>query len=161
MTNKETKERFPELYEDPEHFPPSEQEAVKDRNKKARKLYRAIRHLLVENFSFTQKIPPEPKSFPGDLDDQEKVFFLAVHGIMLADTYPDPSIGKDRPSDGDTFIDKPGDQLVIDRRFADAVVAAVQEYTSRSGLFGKVFGFLQIKSRSGAINPRAAAGAPV
>ena len=118
-------------------------------NERKRHMYRAMRYLLTNDFGMFGKQLPEtgnrlPETadrFPGDdLTAEEIAQYLAINGLMLADNYTDPTLGKDRAS-GDDVTVSPGTQksFFISRRFADQVVKAVQEYTAQADLFQKVY----------------------
>jgi len=143
-------ETFPELYQDPKEFPPGEQKSIKEANEAARTLYRAVRYLLIHDFGFSQAVPADPHSFPGSLSARERTQFLTVHGIMIADNYTQPLLGKDGPNGDDLVVTDGTSQepIYIARRFADHLVAAVQEYTARADLFSKVYGFLTEEARN-------------
>ena len=112
-----------------------------------RKLYFALVYLLRQDFDF-QGLPDKPENFCSNntsgLSSGDQARYAAIHGLMLADNWTDPSLGKTDATEGDqSIVDPDGNTLIIAKRFADVVVEAVQEYTQRSVLFQKVFGFLQ------------------
>jgi hypothetical protein len=137
-------DQFPDIYQTPPPKDDPEYENVKAANELHEKVYKASRYILVNNFSppLKQKIPEEPKDFPGNpgtLTDQEIAMMASVHGLLIADNW-EPTMGKLRPAPGDLNIDLGGNRMmVVDRRFVEATVAAVQEYTSQSKLFDRAF----------------------
>lgn len=104
-------------------------------------MYRAVRHIMVNDFAFTSDLPTRVESFPGNLDDAQIAQFLAVFGLLLADNYNDATLGKDRPSGDDVIVRDPDPRksFFIANRFLDAVVKAVQEYSAQATLFQKVY----------------------
>lgn len=78
--------------------------------------------------------------------------FVAILGLIHADNWDDPSNAKIRES-ADDLVDR-GDEktkqpMIIDRRFVDAVVEAVKEYTASSQLFHKVYGLMRTEALKG------------
>jgi hypothetical protein len=145
MANDRQCDLFPDIWQpvlekhDPNHA------TVVEQNRRHGRIYRAARQILVNDFSASEKIPHEPHEFPGNegvLTDAQITFMAAVHGILLADDW-DPSMGKSVPASDDLQLQIGSETMVIDRRFVDAVVAAVQEYTSRAALFNQCFLFLR------------------
>src|SRR5262249_22508436 len=103
-------------------------------------MYRAIRYILLNNFEF-KGLPATVDRFPGNLHKDHVAHYVAVHGLLLADNYTDPTLGKDRASGDDVIVTDhdPKKAFFITRRFLDAVVKAVQEYTAQAQLFQNVF----------------------
>src|SRR5262245_29719945 len=72
-------------------------------------LYLAVRYLLTTRFGFDKKIPGPPK-IPSDnkdttdilhtLSTEEKAYFLGVIGLLMADSYTDPTMGRPLDSFG-------------------------------------------------------------
>jgi hypothetical protein len=157
-------EEFPDIYKRaPDNATKAQREQIKRQNELHERMYWAVRYVLQKDFGFQIDLPEHPRDFPGNLDDRERAQFAAIYGILLADNYQDPSLGKSKPVGDDIIIKAPeGAQqstILIARRFADAVVAAVQEYTARAQLFNKVFGFLKDAGRDAFMHPQGAAGA--
>ena len=118
-------------------------QAIAD-NRRKDVMYRAIRYILINNFRFTDRLPTRIENFPGNLKTEEIAQYLAIHGLMLADNYNDATLGKDHRSPDDTPVDEHDARrsFFIARRFLDAVVKAVQEYSAQAELFQKVYGLL-------------------
>jgi hypothetical protein len=130
-------------------LPKDEQAQITAQNAVNRRIYLAIAHILKQDFD-VQNLPADPAAFCQLPDtNPDKARYAAIHGLMLADNYSDPSMGKTTEADGDDSVPDPatGEVIVIAKRFSDAVVLAVQEYTQRSKLFHTVFGFLQDEAR--------------
>ena len=153
MSNKTVCEEYPDIFRKP---PPgastSEVTRIHAQNEEQNRLYQAIRYLLENDFGI-RGLPALSRDFPGSLYDDEKARFLAVYGLLCADKYTDPSLGKDKQASDDQVFE--ADDLlgrrrpvIIARRFADAVVRSVQEYTARAELFKKVFTYLKQEGRS-------------
>jgi hypothetical protein len=123
-----------------------EKKAVAEENKRSARLYSALKVILKEDFNF--HLPATAAEFPGELSRDEQARYLAIHGIMLADNLSDPSFGKDAPVAGDRVLPAEGKDIVIAQRFSDAVVAAVQEFTSQAELYRKVFNFLAASGKT-------------
>jgi len=104
-------------------------------------MYRAVRHIMVNDFQFTSDLPARVEAFPGNLDEAQVAQFLAVFGLLLADNYNDATLGKDRSSGDDVIVRDPDPRksFFIAHRFLDAVVRAVQEYSAQATLFRKVY----------------------
>lgn len=136
---------FPDVHDQPLPYPESDvpdprNQATKEANALHDRVYEAVMYVLVNDFQFLQgRAPPQQSAFPGDLDEDEQSLFLAVYGILLADGW-DPTMGKTEPGPDDTIITETKHFVV--RRFVDAAVAAVQEYTSNAPLFKGVYGQL-------------------
>lgn len=152
MTTQDVCERYPDIYKEiPPGTPKDEAARIKLENDKNERLYRAVSAILKRDFDFGDTIPREPKDFPGKLTDKEKAQFASILGIIHADNWEDPSNGKDLPSADDILLrgDAKNETFVIDRRFIDAVVDAVKEYTSTSQLFANVFLLMREEASDG------------
>lgn len=140
---------FPDIWQRvPDKHDPTH-DTVVAQNKLHGRIYRAARHILVKDFCASHKLPESPEDFPGNpgqLTESQIAQMAAVQGILLADGW-EPSMGKTKPSSDDLLIDVGIETMVIDRRFVEAVVAAVQEYASRAGLFNKCFEFLHLQGQ--------------
>lgn len=138
---------FPDIYEPLQGLPEGrEKDARRQRNDQRERVYRAVRHILKDSFGFDDGVPPEPKHFPGSrMNDAQIARFSAVYGQIVADNWTDPSLGRPVPGADDTEIEGGGSSppIVVARRFTDAVVEAVQDYTAHADLFKRVFGFLR------------------
>jgi hypothetical protein len=110
-------------------------------NRKKDLMYRAVRHIMVNDFGFTSDLPARVESFPGNLEEAQIAQFLAVYGLLLADNYDDATLGKDRPSGDDMIVRDPDPKrsFFIASRFLDQVVKSVQEYSAQATLFQKVY----------------------
>jgi hypothetical protein len=107
------------------------------------RLYHAVRWLLIHDFSGTDKIPLDPRDFPGTAPAREVARFASVYGLLLADDW-DPAMGQSGWVDPFQQSDPQ-----YDGRFVAALVGAVQEYTTSAGLFEKVLEFLRVQGPPG------------
>jgi hypothetical protein len=138
--------KFPDIYESLQDVQEPRKKEVRERNEQRERVYRAVRHILKENFGFDDGVPAEPRHFPGSrMTDPHIARFTAVYGQIVADNWTDPSLGRPAPGADDIEVDGGGNSppIVVARRFIDAVVEAVQDYTAHADLFRRVFGFLR------------------
>jgi hypothetical protein len=155
--------QFQDIYEEiPSGASAEESKAIKKRNEKNERLYKAVRYVLKNNFDLKDQIPEDPKAFAtARLADGDRAQFIAILGLIQADNWDDPRNGKDRPSTDDVMY--PGHSaetsFVIDRRFVDAVVEAVKEYTAASKLFNNVYKLMRDEAAEGFEKPRTTASA--
>lgn len=127
------------------------------RNEKNDRLYRAVRWVLKKNFDVKDAIPEDPKSFAtAKLADSDVAQFIAIIGLIKADNWDDPTNGKDSPSSDDLMFRGPNAKtsFVIDRRFVNAVVEAVKEYTAASDLFNNVYKLMRDEAAEGFGKPK-------
>ncbi len=147
MTENHCEYSFPDIWKKVDSDDP-DRDRLKTANDLHGRIYRAARYLLVKDFCASAQIPESPQEFPGNrgvLSDSQIAQMVAVHGILLADGW-EPSMGKSQPGGDDLMLpahEGGGHPMVIDRRFIDAVVAAVQEYTSAAKLYDACFTFLK------------------
>ena len=126
-------------------------------NDRHERLYRAVREVLSKSFG-VDGLPDEPKAFVEMTNkDDERRMFVSIYGLLLADNWTDPSLGRTQPIEGEEVIKykrkrdlyEPGAPgtvevpIVIAGKFADAVVDAVQEYTRNIALFTKVYNLMR------------------
>jgi hypothetical protein len=137
-------EKYPDIYESPPDKPAFERERIEERNKRNANIYMAIKAVLEKDFGI-KTMPPEPDKFPGGLKGKELAQVTAILGIIHADNWEDPSNGKSEANTDDSFVDG----KVIDRRFVDAVVEAVKEYTASSDLYNNVFTLMLAEAAEG------------
>jgi len=152
MTHNPKCDSFPDIWQDP--GTPVD-ETKRQANIAHRRVYQAARYILIHDFrrDLENKIPREPKDFPGNpsqLSDEDIALVVAVHGILIADNW-DPSMGKMTPTQGD--LPEKVDGMVVDRRFVEATVAAVKEYTSQNDLFNQCFRLLKTETAPSAAPP--------
>lgn len=139
---------YPDIYRNtPDNATQAQQEAITRENATHEVLYKAVRYILRTDFGMTS-VPFEPKDFPGQLSADEQTRFVAIYGLLLADNYDSPSMGRTVPMADDLVIARDTEQpakatILVTRRFADAVVSAVKEFTAVSELHTKVFGLLR------------------
>jgi hypothetical protein len=136
--------------------------AIKARNAKNDRLYKAVRWVLKKNFDVKDAIPEDPKSFAtAKLADADVAQFIAILGLIKADNWDDPRNGKDKPSVDDIMFrgSSAETSFVIDRRFIDAVVEAVKEYTAASDLFNNVYKLMRDEAAEGFGKPKSHASA--
>ena len=140
-------EHFYDVYEKPGTQTGKDLEELNKRNKRNARIYKAVRVVLEKDFNI-KSMPPRPEDFPGGLKDKEKDLaqVVAILGVIHADNWQDPSNGKTSPNPDD-LLDE--DKHVVDRRFVDAVVDAVKEYTSASDLFSNVFELMLAEAAEG------------
>jgi hypothetical protein len=152
------KELYPDIFTP---LPDTEDKTILDPiradNAARKKLYLAVRKLLRDQYSFDpdKSTTPEPEQFPGgfgkrgphgkvwdELLLEEKIFFSAVYGQLLAGNYLDPSLGRqDYGTTGPTdifFREAHVDVLMVDR-FIEAVTDAVKFYNANRQLFRIVY----------------------
>jgi hypothetical protein len=140
---------FNDIYEKPPKPVPGnpsserDHQGLIDRNLRNAKIYRAVAVVLEKNFKTV--LPAEPEHFPGDLKDNDLAKASAILGLIHADNWQDPSNGKTLANADDL----PGKDGVIDRRFIEAVVDAVKEYTSASDLYNNVFKLMIAEAAEG------------
>jgi hypothetical protein len=145
---------FPDIWQDPGPITDPNHDAVVKANELHGKVYKAARYILVSDFNAPPVIPEAPEDFPGNpgqLTDSQIAMMATVHGVLTADDR-EPTMGKLKPvpGNGDLYIDVGGGaQIVVDKRFVDATVAAVKEYTTQAPLFNKCFDELKAESVQG------------
>jgi hypothetical protein len=128
---------YPDIWQQPPPKGDPDHERIVALNKLHGRVYGAARNILQSDFCGSAKIPEDPSEFPGNpgvLDKDQIVQMATVHGILVADDW-EPTQGKLNPADDDRVATINGERIVIDRRFVDAVVKAVQEYASGKDLF--------------------------
>lgn len=170
---------FHDIYENPKDKPKDLQKEIRRRNFNNELIYKAVRYVLKNDFDLfksaaassttpTCMIPVEPSDFaPEKLSDNERVQFIGILGILQADNWEDPRNGKEKPSLDDVFVagDDAGStappdggpaitRFVIDRRFIDAVVEAVKEYTASSKLWSNVYQMMRAEASEGSDEAR-------
>jgi hypothetical protein len=145
---------FNDVYEKPPEVIPKNPASVEahrlvvERNDRNAKIYGAVQAVLENNFKIV--LPDKAEDFPGKLEGTDLAKAVAILGLIHADNWQDPSNGKTVP----TSEDLSGKDGVIDRRFIDAVVDAVKEYTTASDLYNNVFKLMIAEAAEG---PSAAA----
>jgi hypothetical protein len=144
----EAKLRFPELFVHPsDGNTPDEQSEIVRANKKRQRFYRAVRYLLSRDFGVTG-LPLTAEGFAtfakvghnGAISPPAALRMIGVMGNVLKNNSGgDPLFG--RPADtrwnDDIVTRDDGPPVRIAKRFADSVVAAMQEYTSRADLYAE------------------------
>ena len=159
MATQQECEEFPDIFKPiPSGMPRDEAAKIKAENDRNERLYLAVRQVLKRDFDFRDRIPEEPQNFPGQLSSKDKAQFTGILGIIHADNWEDPSNGKESPGADDIVVrgDAKNENFVIDRRFIDAVVEAVKEYTASSELFNNVYALMREEASNGLDNkPRA------
>jgi hypothetical protein len=148
MANNSDCDTFPDIYDPLPNPEPPATDPAQVRYKQQQAIYRAVKKVLEDDFKF-KDIPNEPKDFPGKLTGDNLSRVCAIFGIINADNWLDPSNGKIKPNTDDVQLDGVNGP-VIDRRFIDAVVDAVKEYTSSAALFNDVFTLMQAEAAKGA-----------
>jgi hypothetical protein len=143
--------QFNDVFEVPSGSDEDQKNATK-RNERNDKLYRAVRYVLKTNFDLKDNIPEDPKSFAtAQLPDTDRAQFIGILGLIQADNWTDPSNGKIKQSPDDLFYRGATleTSFVIDRRFVDAVVEAVKEYTASSKLFNNIYKLMRDEAVAG------------
>lgn len=148
MAKQSVCDRFNDVFE---QIPPNatkvEKKAIEDRNRTNARIYHAVKDVLERDFSI-KTMPPSPEQFPGGLKDSKEDLakVTAILGLIHADNWQDPANGKTVPNTDDIVGT---DGSIIDRRFIDAVVDAVKEYTTASKLFNNVFELMIAEAAEG------------
>ena len=149
MASHDECEKYPDIYQTPKG---SKDEVAKitAENLKNERIYMAVKHVLESDFDF-KTLPPEPVAFPGMLKGKDRAQVVAILGLIHADNWEDPSNGKISPNTDDILVKGAGKDefIVIDRRFIDAVVDAVKEYTASSDLYNNVFDLMLAEAAEG------------
>lgn len=158
-------ERYEDLFVLPK--PPSdasdeEKKRVKKVNEDRANFYRAVRYLLLKRFAFPGAIPPpfdpedttpeEENDLLHGLDEEEKAYFISVAGILLANNFQDPLVGRKPETLGPADVrDKDTDKkdVRIAQQFVDATVAAVQEFQRHTDLHTQVYLVLKNEGTTG------------
>jgi hypothetical protein len=131
---------FPDIYEAfvaPKNLPDEQKHALQ----------------ITTKFGFPTALPDRPEHFAtAALAETDRIKFAAIYGLMLVRNMTDPEVGQFAASSDDVVLSEEWDVdhkrfRFIARRFVEAVVDAVQEYTSRAGLFQRVYGFLKAEQR--------------
>lgn len=150
-------EDYPDIFEEPKANATAEERArFKEKNDSRERIYLAVRDVLRKDFGISG-IPEEPQNFKGStMKDEDRAQFTAILGLILADNWDDPTNGKTEPGADDRMHrgDAKNERFVIDRRFIEAVVDAVKEYTASSELFNKVFKLMRAEAAEGLNKPR-------
>ena len=111
MEGTEILTRYIDIYQNPERDASEKEIAlIKGNNERYRRLYLAIRQILIEQFDFDgltdeereknvpvrpeRHIPADPKDFPGTLGDEIRDAFVSIYGLMITENYIDPSMGR-------------------------------------------------------------------
>lgn len=146
MANHNECARFNDVHEEPgNQTSDEERKKLVERNEENARIYAAVREVLEKDFAI-KSMPQKPEQFPGGLKGKELAQISAILGIIHADNWKDPSNGKKSPNTDD-IVGEGG--TVIDRRFIDAVVDAIKEYTAASDLFNNVFELMIAEAAEG------------
>jgi hypothetical protein len=144
----ETCLQYPDIYEE---LPGDATELMKEKHAGKVRVYRAVRHVLKENFNLGGSIPEDPKGFATaapKLPRADVAQFAGILGLIKADNWEDSTNSKAKPSADDLTYPNV-EKFVIDRRFVEAVVEAVKEYTAASKLFNKVYDLMHDEAAKG------------
>lgn len=154
MANQDECERYPDIYQTPKGSK-DEIAKINAENLKNERIYMAVKHVLESDFDF-KSLPQDPQTFPGTLKGKDKSQVVAIIGLIHADNWEDPTNGKSSPNTDDVLIKGAGkdEHFVIDRRFIDAVVDAVKEYTGSSELYNNVFDLMLAEAAEGVLANR-------
>jgi hypothetical protein len=153
-------ESFPDIWTDPNKGKKTEDErrAIQEENDRRERLYRALRYVLMQSFRLERDFPAEPKDFgtSESISQANRILFASIYGLLLADNWTDPSLGRTERMEGEEVIhysrkNEAGETearapIVIANKFADAVVEAVQEYNRNHDLFVEVFNLMARKA---------------
>jgi hypothetical protein len=123
-------------------------------NEQNRRIYVAINWILTNDFGFAP-MPDKSSDFcSAKVNPADRARFASIQGLMIADNWTDPSLGKSDPQDGDTVIPDPNPpppdpnaSILVASRFKNALVMAVQEYSQRYALFQMVYNHLVDEAR--------------
>jgi hypothetical protein len=154
MANPDDCEKYPDIYQTPKGSK-DEIAKINAENLKNERIYMAVKHVLEGDFDF-KPLPQDPQDFPGTLKGKDKAQVVAILGLIHADNWEDPSNGKVSANTDDAVVKGAGkdDYFVIDRRFIDAVVDAVKEYTASSELYNNVFDLMLAEAAEGVLANR-------
>lgn len=154
---------YPDIFVRDDDKTVSAEERDKVKNPAYKKLYLAVRHLLINHYQLadaatvSRLIPPDPRSFNACPEANEaeaersiRLTFLAVYGVLFSDNRLDPSMGRPstaRKGPDDIAIDPAtgnetsaitASTFYVVPAFAAAMADAVREFKSAPKLFGKV-----------------------
>jgi len=134
-------DQFPDIFE---QTPPSASEATKKQieahNKERQALYVAVRYLLLRRFNYKDQLPEKAKDLDERGADAEFPFFLSLYGLLISDSFRDPTMGKATFGSEDiSDVDDHNKRINIARRFIDEVVALVSEFQASEALFTNVY----------------------
>src|SRR3989442_1050147 len=88
-------EYFPDIYTIPAGTD-AQVNLINQKNDERAKLYDAVRFLLKQNFKLNGTVPEKPKDFGVKMPEgSDKIYFVGVYGLLLADNYTDPLMSKD------------------------------------------------------------------
>ncbi len=139
--------RFPEFFVHSHEGTTTEEKAqIRRDNEHRLRFYQAVRYLLKRDFGFAD-LPATTIEFvqwarvddrTGAITPLNAARCIGIVGSLLARNLTDPLLGRPvntRWADDLLTKDERHLPIRIAKRFADGVVAAVQEYTSRAGLY--------------------------
>ncbi len=132
---------------------------VDKHNRTQRLFYNAVRHLLTNDFAFKGELPLGPATSTGLLSDASfdsdtgepldirRAAALGVFGLMLADNYQDPLLGRSTTRLGASdLVHKPGpdsQDVLMAAGFKSQAVRVVQEVRTHTEVFRRVYLELQ------------------
>jgi hypothetical protein len=165
-----TQEYYPDIWQDEQNFAPGpDQDQVIADNIDHERLYQALRFVLSGELGLLRNpnqalvkttdmeklnsiVPIDVRSYPpATMGDDQRGQFDAIYGMLLADNFDDPSIGKTIRSGDDleiTFtsrVDPNGGKksVIVTQRFIKSVVQYVQEYTPSADLVTQLVGLMR------------------
>jgi hypothetical protein len=137
--------KYPDIFEIPgPDLSEEERRKITERNERNARIYAGVKAVLEKDFGI-KTMPPDPQQFPGTLQGKNLSQVTAILGIIQADNWEDPANGKTLPNADDILVNG----KVIDRRFVDAVVEAVKEYTAASDLYNNVYTLMVAEASEG------------
>jgi hypothetical protein len=146
-------DQFPDIFEhQSDGATPQEIQTLNENNQRRQNLYSAVQYLLTNRFAFNGTLPDKT----ADLEGQDETItdfptLIGTYGMLLADNFTDPAMGKTvfGPDDLRTKVlipqvvpdpnGGPAKPLNIARTFVDEMVSVVQEFQSSRALFTNVY----------------------
>ena len=139
-----TCDQFPDVFEPtPDSASDDLKKRIAEKNIDRQTLYTAVRYLLVHRFNYAGTLPPATKDLDQRGKDAEFPFFLSIYGMLVSDSFSDPTMGKRLFSSDDISDVDNGTRINIARRFVDQVVTLVAEYQASESMFGNVYATLR------------------
>jgi hypothetical protein len=141
-------DQFPDIFTHlPKNASPQEINTTNTNNDAQQKLYTAVRFLLLNRFNYQGQLPDLTEDVECRGNDPAFPFFISVYGMLISDSFTDPSMNKTVSGSDDLRIpnatNDPAKAIIIARRFVDQVVQLVAEFQASSDLFTNVYKLLR------------------